>query len=544
MKKLFSFCAAMLLALAVNVQADTYSIACNTNKWNPSNSNMTEVSTGLFMIQMNPDTLSGWQPFKIVKNGSEWIGYTADKVNNSLSDESMFGIDDGYGAQNFCFNLLDSTISTIIYWDATNDKAYVKFDLSTLPFCAIGNTALGLNEDPTVAGNDMTYNGDGTYSLVKNNVALTASTDYWYKVTAFHAWNQYTYGDPNDEPYHNKYVNVAQSGDYEITFTFDWSTKTVSANAVLLPPVVKLAGSFFSGATWAEGAQVMADAANHLTCSYSVALNPGRYEFKIIDDEVWYGANGDVKRTDCTNWTLYKQGDQDYDYSINTGIIADVEGIYEFVYTYATKKLDVIYPTSFTRTTTSDLYYQTLCVPFDATITNADVYEITAATTSSVTLGVPDLAYMAAGNSYIIKPKTNAPMVITMKEGGASTITPNNPVSEESALYGRLGEALVYDHAADGNPNWTIYILFNNEFCLVSGTATATILSTRAHLHVILPPQQGSAPEAIRIVMEGNEATNINNIEAVDEAVKFFQNGKLFIKKNGVVYDMMGAVVK
>ena len=41
-----------------------------------------------------------------------------------------------------------------------------------------------------------------------------------------------------------------------------------------------------------------------------------------------------------------------------------------------------------------------------------------------------------------------------------------------------------------------------------------------------------------------NGATNINNIEDVDDAVKFMENGKLFIKKNGVIYNAVGAKVK
>ena len=41
-----------------------------------------------------------------------------------------------------------------------------------------------------------------------------------------------------------------------------------------------------------------------------------------------------------------------------------------------------------------------------------------------------------------------------------------------------------------------------------------------------------------------NGATNINNVEGQEQAVKFIQNGQMFIKKNGVVYDMMGHIVR
>lgn len=57
-------------------------------------------------------------------------------------------------------------------------------------------------------------------------------------------------------------------------------------------------------------------------------------------------------------------------------------------------------------------------------------------------------------------------------------------------------------------------------------------------------PGSAPAPSIIRIVDEENGATNLESIEAFDEAVKFIQNGKLYIKKNGVVYDMLGTVVR
>ena len=50
-----------------------------------------------------------------------------------------------------------------------------------------------------------------------------------------------------------------------------------------------------------------------------------------------------------------------------------------------------------------------------------------------------------------------------------------------------------------------------------------------------------NAPSIIRII---ENATNIENVEANEEAVKFIENGKLYIMKNGVLYNAVGAVVK
>lgn len=50
-----------------------------------------------------------------------------------------------------------------------------------------------------------------------------------------------------------------------------------------------------------------------------------------------------------------------------------------------------------------------------------------------------------------------------------------------------------------------------------------------------------AAAPVIRIIAE---ATNIENIEANEKAVKFIENGRLLIMKNGVVYDAVGTVIR
>ena len=54
---------------------------------------------------------------------------------------------------------------------------------------------------------------------------------------------------------------------------------------------------------------------------------------------------------------------------------------------------------------------------------------------------------------------------------------------------------------------------------------------------------EATAP-SIRIIEAENNATNIQNLEGSEKAVKFIENGKLYIKKNGVIYNAVGAVVR
>jgi len=53
-----------------------------------------------------------------------------------------------------------------------------------------------------------------------------------------------------------------------------------------------------------------------------------------------------------------------------------------------------------------------------------------------------------------------------------------------------------------------------------------------------------NAPSMFRLTDEENGATNIEAIDATEDAVKFIENGKLYIKKNNVVYDALGRVVR
>jgi len=74
--------------------------------------------------------------------------------------------------------------------------------------------------------------------------------------------------------------------------------------------------------------------------------------------------------------------------------------------------------------------------------------------------------------------------------------------------------------------------------------AAFTIEAYKAYLAVPSSKLLAAAPSMFRIIAGENNATSINDIEATDEAVKFIQNGQLFIKKNGVIYDTMGRVIR
>ena len=240
----------------------------------------------------------------------------------------------------------------------------------------------------------------------------------------------------------------------------------------------------------------------------------------------------EMNRANSTGW-VFDKGDG---YK-NTGLRVDLDGDYEFVYTYATKALSISgFPTSFTRTVTAEDAdkYQTLCVPFDATISGAAAYAFGSASETGVILNAIAADALEAGKSYLILPEAAGDIVVSAIPEGNVVGAPED-LHGLAGFYGILGAEYNYVYAEN---DFATYVLQNdNKFHKMIGGASATITSTHAYLHV---PDGMAAPE-LRIIMD---ATNIENVEGNEEAVKFMQNGQIFIKKNGVVYDAMGAVVK
>jgi len=74
--------------------------------------------------------------------------------------------------------------------------------------------------DPSYTANDMTKNGDGTYSITYTNVNFTETQDVQYKVVKDHSWTE-AYPDEN------RVINIAKAGTYTVTIHFNPTTHEV-----------------------------------------------------------------------------------------------------------------------------------------------------------------------------------------------------------------------------------------------------------------------------------------------------------------------------
>lgn len=76
----------------------------------------------------------------------------------------------------------------------------------------------GSSWDPTNAANDMTKNGDGTYSITYTNVYLEGNVQY--KVVKNHSWDE-------AYPALDRVISIAEAGTYTVTICFNPTTHEV-----------------------------------------------------------------------------------------------------------------------------------------------------------------------------------------------------------------------------------------------------------------------------------------------------------------------------
>lgn len=137
-------------------------------------------------------------------------------------------------------------------------------------------------------------------------------------------------------------------------------------------------------------------------------------------------------------------------------------------------------------------------------------------------------ATIETGTGILLKGTANATVSIAIAESG-------------SGIEGNKLVGCTTSTSLSANANY--YVMVNN-----NGTAEfqslvdngATIPAGKAYLNL----SGTSAPGRLLIIEEENNATSVETISSNDEAVKFFENGQLYIKRDGVVYDVTGRVVK
>lgn len=173
--------------------------------------------------------------------------------------------------------------------------------------------------------------------------------------------------------------------------------------------------------------------------------------------------------------------------------------------------------------------WSTYSLDYTCTLSGAEVYKAAyVEQQNAIVLTEVENAVVPAGEGIILKGTEGASVTITPSSSAASDFTGNELVgvlapTEVEANWYVLATDLDHDGLTKFHACQAGIEIPANKAYMVIGEATAP---------------------SIRIIEAGNEATNIQNVEGAEKAVKFMENGKLYIQKNGVVYDAMGKTVR
>ena len=271
---------------------DTYVVAGPTeifgSDWNGSDNNnlMAEGNDGKYTLELNNVALSASVDnyYKIVKNGSAWIG---DPNNNGENYKFVVPANGTYDVT-FTFDPSNNNCTvTYTLLNATGGEIYTVAGTNT--------TILGSEWAPENTNNDMALQGNGLYQLTKNNVELGDNPSCSFKVVVNHAWGT---AYPSDNA---SVTGFNGSGTYDIVFTYDPSTHEVTGVATKQIPPVDYYVIGGNTALWPGGwsttdipaSQLMTNNDGTYTWAVkNVHLDFGDFGFKVYDSNAVYHPSG------------------------------------------------------------------------------------------------------------------------------------------------------------------------------------------------------------------------------------------------------------
>ena len=180
--------------------------------------------------------------------------------------------------------------------------------------------------------------------------------------------------------------------------------------------------------------------------------------------------------------------------------------------------------------------------PLDlGSISGGTAYYASAASGAVVTLTQCEGEIVSAGEGLMIKDNPGAMFTISVAESGTA-ISGNK-------LKGQTATGSISSDPA--NNKYRYVFGYSNEstygfyYLNPEGpTTSATIAAGKAYLETTTALTAQNAPAIIRILDEENNATSTERIDGKNDAIKFIENGHIYILREGVVYDALGRIVK
>ena len=199
-------------------------------------------------------------------------------------------------------------------------------------YTMMGAGELGLSWNLETTGNDMTKQGDGTYTLVKEGLDLATTGTYEYKVVKNHSWD---WSIPSGNA--NQTLKVDKDGTYTVTFTLSADKKKLTADALCTAEKEVILDCFVAGTINLVGGT--SDFTDKLAMTYDegtktysktfTALAAGNYQMKVVYGSDWLGfdklatpvpANVTKGDDNKIKFSLAEAGDVTVTYNVEKGI--------------------------------------------------------------------------------------------------------------------------------------------------------------------------------------------------------------------------------
>lgn len=441
--------------------------------------------------------------------------------------------DNGNGTFTFKAMMTDGTAQ----YDVTMNGAIAVVP-HTYTVAGSSDVAFGTAWDPENEDNDMTLMYGTTYSWEKSNLVLPAG-DIMFKVCEDHAWTV-------AYPAQDYKLTIPADGIYTIVIVFDADSKAIevfptrTGDAVVIPSVA-MHGNFVDP-NWATTEEfTIAD--DNKTASLVMTLAVGDYKFgmRIGSSGDWTSNGVAFTRENASAEVVKGSGD--------LTLAADVAGEYTFTWTYETNTLAITFPAKEEPkpATWDEIVFTEVAAKGSL---NDSIF--TSATNAAFTLTVTDTdgkLSVDANTAAFGTAEENKAYDFRLKTGGKSSskngLTLAIPADGKLRIAARTGSnsdserPLVIKQGEN-----ELYNQFVNEAMKVGDYYSYIVVDVKQGAVVLEYPVNSLNFYAFGFQAVAGPTVGFENIEATEKAVKFIENGQIFILRDGAVYNLMGARVK
>ncbi|MEE1096297.1 MAG: FN3 associated domain-containing protein [Paludibacteraceae bacterium] len=481
-------------------------------------------------ISLYPGVTKGFGVYSGEGEGDFWgtIGTSDLFVNGTDATYT----DNGDGTFTFKATMKDAT--NALYEITMNGLIPVKH---TYTVAGSPVAVFGTEYDPKNAENDMFLYSGTIYAWEKSNLTLSAGK-IEFKVCEDHAWT-------TAYPAQNYVLNIPASGIYTIMIMFDAASGMVEAFAektgdAVVIPTIAIAGDMNG---WNTTANTFTMAEDEKTASLALNLEAKDYGFKMIIAGSWTSDAQKITREN--NVATYTGANAD-----NGTLTADVAGEYIFTWTYETNTLVVTYPAKEEPqpvATWDEIVFTEVAAKGSL---NGAVF--TAATNAAFTLTVTDTdaskVEVDANTASFGTAEENATYTFRLKTGGKSSaknvLTLAIPADGKLRIAARPGSKDATDRnivVKQGETELYNQVVLEEK---VGDYYSYVLVDVKQGTVTIEYPVNSLFLYAFGFQAVAGPTVGFENIEATEKAVKFIENGQIFILRDGAVFNLMGARVK